>query len=64
MEDEISLRHEADKLRAAGISICMWTEPDRDNSLTAFSSEPISGERRRLFKHLQLLKGPPETVAA
>ncbi len=57
VKDEKRLRHDLDKLVKAGIRITAWYEPDFENNpLTAFATEPISGERRHLFRNFQLLK--------
>lgn len=57
VRDEKRLRHDLDKLVKAGIRIAAWYEPDFENNpLTAFATEPISGERRHLFRNFQLLK--------
>jgi hypothetical protein len=62
VENEAELRFHLDRLVKEGIRICAWYEPDRNNELTAIASEPISGERRRLFREFKLLKGPEKEV--
>jgi hypothetical protein len=56
VRDEKRLRHDLDKLVKAGVRIRAWYEPDRNNELTAIASEPVSGDRRKLFRNFQLLK--------
>jgi len=36
------------------IKLVMFKEPDIGNQATAFASEPISGDHRRLFKKFKL----------
>lgn len=45
------------KMKQAGIGVCAFREPDLDNSITALATEPVSGEDRRFFRSLQLVKG-------
>jgi hypothetical protein len=40
------------------IKKCRFHEPDMMNQLTAFGTEPISGNKRRVFKKYKLLKFP------
>jgi hypothetical protein len=56
VRDEARLRHDLDKLVKAGVRCAAWYEPDQQNQLTAFATEPITGERRRLFRNFQLLR--------
>lgn len=56
VRDEKRLHHDLDKLVKAGIQICAWYEPDQNNELTAFATEPCKKEQRRLFRNFQLLK--------
>ena len=60
VRDEKRLRHDMDKLRAMGIRIKEFYEPDIGNQLTAFATEPIIGDRRHLFRNFQLLKTDKE----
>lgn len=46
-----------EKLVNLGVRFVEWHEPDRKNELTAIASEPIWGERRKLFRNFNLLKG-------
>ena len=43
-------------LEIAGIRHSTFREPDRGNELTAIACEPISGEKRSIFRKLQLLR--------
>ena len=56
VDSESQLNTIAKKLRNHGIDIKEWYEADRNDELTAIASEPVSGETRRLFKNLTLLK--------
>lgn len=57
VKDEKRLRHDFEKLQKEGIHLYPFYEADRDNELTAFATGPISGQKRRLFRNFQLLKG-------
>ena len=63
VRDEARLHLEMEKLRMAGIQVRAFYEPDRNNELTAFATEAISGEKRRHFRNFQLLR-TEEAVAA
>jgi hypothetical protein len=54
--NEAKLRKFSEKLTAAGIRHALWYESDLNDQLTSIATEPLSGERRRLFKNLQLFK--------
>lgn len=56
VRDEKRLAHDLSKLKALGIKIAEWREPDRNNELTAFATEPIYGELRHHFRNFQLIK--------
>jgi hypothetical protein len=53
--DERRLFQCLERLRRCGIAHRAFYEPDRDNELTAIGTEPIFGERRRLFKGYRCL---------
>jgi hypothetical protein len=55
---EIQLFHCIDRLRRNGIEYRAYHEPDRGNQLTAIGTEPIFGERRRIFKRYRCLSEP------
>ena len=44
------------KLDDHGIHYYVWREPDLDNQITAIATEPVSGDKRRVFNKLQLIK--------
>ena len=44
-----------ERLRRLGIAYRAFHEPDRGSELTALGTEPISGERRRIFKRYRCL---------
>lgn len=57
--DVYQLRHEAARLRAAGVAFCLFSEPDIPDPLareTALATEPIFGQHRRLFRRWSLLQ--------
>jgi len=56
--DERQLFRCLDRLRRFGIAHRAFHEPDRGNELTAIGTEPISGERRRIFKRYRCLSDP------
>lgn len=45
-----------EKLKVAGVKLTPFYESDLNNQLTAFATEPITGEQRKLFRNFQLLK--------
>lgn len=47
-----------DRLRQFGIAYRAFYEPDRGNEITAIGTEPISGERRQIFKRYRCLNQP------
>lgn len=53
--DERQLFQCLERLRRLGIAHRAFFEPDRGNELTAIGTEPISGERRRIFKRYRCL---------
>jgi len=57
VRNERHLARWAQKIKQAGIAFCAFREPDLNNEHTALATEPVSGEDRRLFRHLQLVKG-------
>lgn len=56
VDDEAKLQKQLDFYQNQGILCKPFYEADLDNQLTAFATEPIFGERRKLFKRLQLCK--------
>lgn len=56
MKGEIQLANAADDLERQGIRIKRFYEPDRNNELTAFATEPLSGEARKAMRKFQLIK--------
>lgn len=57
VKDERALVICGDRLRSRGIAIAEFTEPDRDNELTAIATEPLYGESRKHLSKLQLVRG-------
>ena len=56
VHSEQQLLRWAYKLEQAGIVFCAFREPDLAASMTAIATEPVSGDRRRFFRSLQLFK--------
>jgi len=55
IKDEQQLYNSAKKLDKAGIRYRIFTEPDLGGSATAIATEPIFGEKRRLFRSYRCL---------
>lgn len=55
VSDEQELLIFAEKLNSRGIKFSLFQEPDIGNVYTSLSTEPISGETRRIFSKLRLL---------
>jgi 3,4-dihydroxy-2-butanone 4-phosphate synthase len=64
VRDEKRLKHDMDKLLAAGIQLRAFHENDLNNEMTAFATEPIRGEQRHHFRNFQLLKAEPQMEVA
>lgn len=56
MKNEAQLRHAADDLERQGIRLKRFYEPDIGNQLTAFATEPLTGESRKAMRKFQLMK--------
>lgn len=56
IDNKCKLQKQLEHYQSQGIQCKPFYEADLDNQLTSFATEPIFGETRRLFKHLQLLK--------
>lgn len=56
MKNEAKLHKIRQYLVQNNIQHAHFYEPDIGNELTALATEPITGERRRLFRKFQLLK--------
>lgn len=56
MKNEDQLRRAADDLERQGIRLKRFYEPDIGNQLTAFSTEPLTGESRKAMRKFQLMK--------
>jgi hypothetical protein len=63
VRDERGLWQSLDRLRRLGIRFHAFTEPDLGGQLTALATEPVFGDRRRLFRRFQLLTPQPSVVA-
>lgn len=55
VRSEAQLENALRKLKAQGIDCHEFREADLDDQLTAFCTEPISGDARRHFKRFNLL---------
>lgn len=56
MKNEAQLRHAADNLERQGIRLKRFYEPAIGNQLTAFATEPLTGESRKAMRKFQLMK--------
>lgn len=57
VNNEEQLKRALDKLSRLGVKMKGFYEPLFGNELTALASEPLSGDKRLIFKNYQLLKG-------
>ena len=57
VKNEDKLHKARDKLIREGVKVKSFYEPDRNNELTALCTETITGERRKIFRDFQLLRG-------
>lgn len=55
VKGEQQLHNSARKLDQAGVRYRIFIEPDRNDEATAIATEPITGERRRLFRNYRCL---------
>jgi len=58
IDNEFKLKKELERYQGMGIICKPFHEADLGGQLTAFATEPIFGENRRIFKRLQLFKQP------
>lgn len=58
VRDERRLVSLAARLAREGIAFRIFQEPDRGDEYTALATETVRGERRRIFRNLQLLTAP------
>ena len=58
IDNESKLQKELERYQSMGIICKPFYEADLGGQLTAFATEPVFGEKRRLFKRLQLFKQP------
>lgn len=56
VKGETQLANAANDIERQGIRIKRFYEPDRNNELTAFATEPLSGEARKPMRKFQLIK--------
>jgi hypothetical protein len=49
-------------LQKNNINFKLFYESDRDNELTSIATEPISGEKRSIFKKFNCLKGEKNDI--
>ena len=57
VRDESALLRQCERLQMRDISFSCFTEPDRDDELTAIAPVPINGDDRKVFRKLKLVKG-------
>jgi hypothetical protein len=56
VKDECSLKKAHQKIQQQGIRCRAFHESDMGDQMTAFCTEPVRDETRRVFRHYQLLK--------
>ena len=56
VNDEEQLLEARERLEDRGIDAILFREPDRGNEATAICTEPISGNRRKIFSKYSLWK--------
>jgi hypothetical protein len=61
VRDERRLLGLARRLSQEGVAFRVFSEPDRGGECTALATETVRGERRRVFRALQLLAAPQGT---
>lgn len=57
VKNEAELAREWERLKAYGVRVAAFHEPDRNGELTAVATEPLSGEARRPMRRYKLLCG-------
>ncbi len=57
IRDEESLKEMLEMVHRSGINACSFQEEDLNGETTAFATELISGEKRRVFRKCRLMKG-------
>jgi hypothetical protein len=55
---EVALR----RLRAEGVRLVAFREPDLDDALTAICTGPVTSDRRRLFRRFPLFNPSPTEI--
>jgi hypothetical protein len=58
IDHEDKLHRTLHKIKQSGVECIPFIEPDRNDELTAFATEPIQGERRHLFRRYNCLRVP------
>jgi len=56
IKSEAKLRSVLNEITAQGIRASPFIEPDIGDQMTAFATEPVFGERRKVFKRFSLLR--------
>jgi hypothetical protein len=56
IDHEEKLRRTLSKMEQSGIRCIPFIEPDQNNEMTAFATEPIQGDRRHLFRRFNCLR--------
>lgn len=62
--DEAALKAMLETVHRAGVRACSFQEDDLDGATTAFATELVSGEARKVFRKCRLLRGEMAAVAA
>lgn len=58
IDHEQKLHRTLEKIQGLGVKCVPFHEPDQDNQLTAFATEPIFMDRRHLFRRFNCLRVP------
>lgn len=57
VDNEPKLQKCLEHIQSLGVRCFPFYENDLDNQLTSFATEPVTGDTRKLFKKLQLIRG-------
>ena len=55
IRNELELHKALVRVQSSGLKVCSFYEPDRNNELTAFATQPVTQEYRSFFKRYNCL---------
>ncbi len=58
IDNEAKLHRTLQKILEQGVRCVPFIEPDRDDEMTAFATEPIFSDRRHLFRRFNCFRVP------